>query len=239
MRRHLSALLAAAALCAAPAAAQQPQPAKLRGTVVSADDGAPLAEAQVELVGLGRVLNTATDGRFDFGEVAPASYQVQVRLIGYRPYSFRANLAPASTLDATVKLSRGAVVIPEAVVTERRDPTGFYDRKASSPGGTFIDRAEIERRRPAVTTDLLANTAGLQVSCPTLSNCRVRFTRGQNCAPTVFLDGARGMGQILETNNIAPEQLEGIEIYRSPAEAPAQYSVGGSSCGVILLWTRR
>ncbi len=32
--------------------------------------------------------------------------------------------------------------------------------------------------------------------------------------------------------------LEGIEIYRGPAETPIRYQITNSACGVALLWTR-
>ena len=36
-----------------------------------------------------------------------------------------------------------------------------------------------------------------------------------------------------------PFNLAGIEIYRSPAEIPAQYGGPQSRCGVIVMWNRR
>lgn len=37
---------------------------------------------------------------------------------------------------------------------------------------------------------------------------------------------------------ISPQHVEGIEVYRRPAELPAQYSGARSGCGVILTWSR-
>ncbi len=42
------------------------------------------------------------------------------------------------------------------------------------------------------------------------------------------------------TRAIHPIDIEAIEVYRTPAEIPAQYNTGGNAaCGVILIWTRR
>ncbi len=39
---------------------------------------------------------------------------------------------------------------------------------------------------------------------------------------------------------IHPIHVEGMEIYRSPAEIPAQYNTGAdTACGIILIWIRR
>ncbi|MFQ5680430.1 MAG: hypothetical protein ACE5HP_13350 [Gemmatimonadota bacterium] len=32
--------------------------------------------------------------------------------------------------------------------------------------------------------------------------------------------------------------LEGIEVYRNPAMAPAQYRTVGDACGIVLVWTK-
>ena len=32
--------------------------------------------------------------------------------------------------------------------------------------------------------------------------------------------------------------LQALEVYRSPAEIPAEYNATGNYCGAILLWTR-
>ena len=51
-------------------------------------------------------------------------------------------------------------------------------------------------------------------------------------------------GQIREVNNENDQvgkvmsDLEGVEIYRGPSEAPIKYQTTGSACGVLLLWTR-
>jgi hypothetical protein len=37
---------------------------------------------------------------------------------------------------------------------------------------------------------------------------------------------------------IHPNNVEAIEVYRSPAEVPPQYGGAEAACGVILLWRR-
>lgn len=64
------------------------------------------------------------------------------------------------------------------------------------------------------------------------------------CYMDVYLDGAMvfnsaqpGNG-LFDVNSIQPEQLEGIEVYSSASQVPAQYNRTANGCGVILLWTR-
>jgi hypothetical protein len=59
------------------------------------------------------------------------------------------------------------------------------------------------------------------------------------CAVDLWLDGARfelASGDI--DNLVDPSEIAGIEIYNS-ALAPPEYRTGSSSCGVILIWTKR
>jgi len=44
---------------------------------------------------------------------------------------------------------------------------------------------------------------------------------------------------LFDINSMAPEQIEAIEFYASPAETPARYSTAFSDCGVIVIHTRR
>jgi hypothetical protein len=94
------------------------------------------------------------------------------------------------------------------------------------------------------------------------------LSRGDACHPRVFVDGlivirgdarARGTdvfgraqatevrgdpverGEIALNDVVMPQDIEGLEVYRSGAQVPARF--GGSStatqCGVIVIWTRR
>ncbi len=42
-----------------------------------------------------------------------------------------------------------------------------------------------------------------------------------------------------DVNSIAPDQIEGVEWYASPAETPSQYTKLNSPCGVLVIHTRR
>jgi len=47
-----------------------------------------------------------------------------------------------------------------------------------------------------------------------------------------------GIGSELD-RLVHPDEVEGIEVYESISDMPAQYSTVGSVCGVILIWTRQ
>lgn len=65
-----------------------------------------------------------------------------------------------------------------------------------------------------------------------------------DCYSQVYLDGALMNGsreptEPFDVSTIPAHQIEAIEFYAGPAETPATYARMGSSCGVLVLWTRR
>jgi hypothetical protein len=64
------------------------------------------------------------------------------------------------------------------------------------------------------------------------------------CYLDVYLDGAlvfdsssRGV-PLFDINSLQPGTIEGIEVYSSASQIPAQYNRTGGGCGVMLIWTR-
>ncbi len=54
----------------------------------------------------------------------------------------------------------------------------------------------------------------------------------------VYQYGAQPPMRLFDINSIPAEQLEGVELYASAAQVPAQYNRTATGCGVVLLWTR-
>jgi hypothetical protein len=128
---------------------------------------------------------------------------------------------------------------------------GFYDRQRGGRG-IFLDRLAIERRAGARELgDLLRAIPGVTVDFNGLIRLRgiSTGTAGACGAPLVFVDGiavnrreaASGVPDPSQwQRSIDPVDIEAIELYRSPAEVPAQYNTGAmAACGVILIWVRQ
>lgn len=66
------------------------------------------------------------------------------------------------------------------------------------------------------------------------------------CYMDVWVDGSRAFQfgskppqPLFDLNSIAPESLEGIEVYSGAGSVPSKYNTTmGQGCGVIVLWTR-
>jgi hypothetical protein len=61
------------------------------------------------------------------------------------------------------------------------------------------------------------------------------------CPPSYFIDGVYFPLPPLQTPSLplVPEEVLGIEVYSNLSGAPPQYQRLDSSCGVILIWTKR
>lgn len=124
---------------------------------------------------------------------------------------------------------------------------GFHRRKEQGIG-RFIDRDDIERRKPVRVTDLLREVPGLRLLCD-LGSCKVQFERakppiqGGDCPVLYFVDGTP-LPMTFPDQYLFPGEIEGIEVHTT-ATVPAQFNrmvgspdTGSPRCGVILIWTR-
>jgi hypothetical protein len=53
----------------------------------------------------------------------------------------------------------------------------------------------------------------------------------------VFIDDVPAEGFVID-ELVRPDNIEGVEIYRSAYEAPPRYSSRMNTCGIVLIWTR-
>lgn len=130
------------------------------GGVVIDERGAPVAGAEVDIVGLRRSMVTDTDGRFLFVDLAPGNYMLEVRKEGFRlgrrgvemvariERDFAIRLYAGEDLRMSVELAR--VVAHEADL--RQSMAGVLAR--------VVNRAELERWDEAPLAVALAGSSG-------------------------------------------------------------------------------
>ena len=129
MRRF--ALLVVAALAGRPGAMRAQAPARLLGQVLDAATQGPVIQAEVT----GGDLQTVTgpDGGFLLGSVPPGRVQVEVRRIGYAPWSAVIDLVPG--LDRTLRVALTPVAVQLDSITV-----------LASSGGITIGGEELAQR---------------------------------------------------------------------------------------------
>jgi hypothetical protein len=226
--------------------------ARIYGQVVDAADGKPLGNVNVALTEINRRVQTDARGLFALSRVPAGEYQLVTELPDRPPVIQRVNLDAAVTYDLTIRVPPRVIALPEldVVVTPRTpwlDMQGFYDRRhRGGANGHFIERADIEVRKPATVTDLFQDLPAVKVMRSGPGRATVWFNRQikigpqPGCEPDLYVDGTRrrspGAGaQVTDWDMIPVSTIEAIEIYVGAA-TPLSYS---NPCGVILIWLRR
>lgn len=238
------------------------------GTVVGADDDAPIAGAMVLIRTTdgspvySAVTNEEGQFRFMHPDQMTKEWSLSVEHVAYGKVSRVVTFRPGEQLDVEVLLADRVIGLDPIVVTERRRgllaDMGFYDRLERG-FGEFIERDEIERRAPSRVTDLMQGRSGLRVvqTDPFKYDIRLLGTArfSGDCQPSIWVDGslARDSGeprvdtvrghtiyrQVQLSEVVSPEEIEAIELYTGAAGLPIQYGGSNAACGVVLIWTRR
>ncbi len=222
---RISALLTLLTILAAPAA--WAQSASVSGTVVDATDNGPLAGANVVLLqGDALVTGAATDvdGRYAITDIAPGTYTLRARFVGYQEYDAELTLAPGETRALDIALSQGGIELNTVVVTASRRAEKVLDAPASI---SVITAREIEQSVGASSVDALRNTTGVDMAQTGIDR-REMVLRGFNNAFSgatyVLTDYRQAAVPSLNVNiySIMPNlniDLDHIEVVRGPGSA--------------------
>lgn len=214
--------------------------ASLLGEVVTAT-GQPVrgARALIDAATTGEAVANDT-GVFMLSRLPAGTQTLVVRAIGYLPKRLSLELKPGATsgvtivLDQTVRMLDSVRVVARRAMSNAAWQAAFEQRRRMSTGGAFVDEEEIRRRDPVSTADIFRRIRGLAVSSDgvvTLTRGAVSLTEAV-CVPLLVLDG---MPIDTTVDVVRPDEIRGIEVYRGPAETPAEY---GGVCGVIVIWTK-
>ena len=207
-----------------------------------------LDQAEIRLLGLqdtSRLAISDSAGRFRISAAAIGEIRLSVRRIGYWPTTLTVTVAPNSISDVDVVMAASPNVLdPELIVADRtRGKMGEFNRRMSRGVGSFVTRAEIEKRQPSSISELLRTLPGVHISQrmagepQPVDMQRSRSSSMQSsCVVQLYVDGQPYPNGNLD--DFAPLTLEGVEVYRSASEIPADFRTRNATCGLIALWTR-
>ncbi|NLG62144.1 MAG: TonB-dependent receptor [Candidatus Cloacimonetes bacterium] len=221
----------------------------VRGAVRSEGDSLAIASALVRLIDEDGVTSdsTVTDslGGFILSPKNDGRYMIHVSHVGYLAMARPIDLERGYELTVVLTMATNAIALEPLVVTARRrvplEYNGFY-RRSRMGTGRFLTREDIERRNPIRTTDLFHVIPRVQLisADPRFGGRQMvamRTYSGGYCAPNVYIDGMLGM-TAEDINMLLPEDIDGVEIYTTPALTPIEYQ-RNSDCGAILFWLRK
>ena len=161
-----------------PLTAQQPEAGRIVGRVVEAEQGRPIAGAELEVVGLGLTAVSALDGRYALQAVPAGPVSIRVRMIGFAPKVVTGIVVSAAeTIAQDIALSASAVQLAEISVSaeaERGTVNRALDEQRNAANIVSSVSAEQISRSP----DGDAGQAVQRVSGVTVQEGKYVFVRG-------------------------------------------------------------
>lgn len=242
----------------------------IQGRLLDVDSGEPINLGILALLTMDgdTVTMTASDanGLFSMTAPEPGAFLLRASAWGYAEREDGAfELGEDSRMDIELRIAPRPMELDEILVPIDRPLTdhplvrnGFV-RRYQRGFGHFLTPRDLERTvyrdtealfyfvpGVRVVTSQRATVGGRSVLGPSTDRVLMRDPfRGGWCMPGVIMDGVRtqyspGTGQTLSF--VVPiGWIEAVEIYRRPAEVPAEYAGVANSveCGVIVFWTKR
>jgi outer membrane receptor protein involved in Fe transport len=165
---------------------------RIVGRVVDAEQGNPIAGAQLEIVGSTLTTVTALDGRYGLDDVPAGPVSIRVRMIGFGPKTVTGVVVPAAGAVAQDVALAGEVVQLEEIAVTAAAERGTVNRALEEQRNAtnIISAVTAEQIRKSPDTD--AGQAVQRVSGVTVQDGKYVFVRGLGERyTTTSLNGAR------------------------------------------------
>jgi hypothetical protein len=225
--------VAAAALLLLLSAAIAPAAAQLvYGRVIDKVSGAGVPSVTMQMLDSGGAVHretvTDTSGWFRLRAAAGGTYRVRAQVLGYAEVESAAlSLDQAAQTEVEIVIDGQTIALePVRVVAERslrQGPLGEYFERAAWVRRSGLGRVYMRQDLEASGTHTLGYLLSVAGARP-------------GCAMTYFLDGLPWDRALVE--GLQVETVEGVEVYRSRLEVPAEYQ-RRVQCGAVIVWTRR
>lgn len=209
---------------------------KVLGRVTDASNGRGIDAAEIRLRATGQWLLTDRNGHFALDSVPAGLHILEIHRIGYatREVAFRVEAGGAH--GVRVPLSTEAVPLDPVEVTVRsprwaREMRQLQERMLVATG-IFFTREELERAGGRRLGDLVGGVPRMEWrgAAPSLG------VGPRRCEPALVVDRVPRRDD-LPWSTLRADDLEAVEVYRGPHQAPGRY-VPDAECGSVLVWTR-
>ena len=211
------------------------------GTVVDAT-GAPREGARVMLEDVPEA-RTDARGRFLLRAVPLGSRELHVLALGYAPIVVPVDVVDGDTTFARAVVERIALLSPVRIEQSHigaRLQQEFEARKKSGMG-YVVDSAQIARSTSMM--GLFSEVPGVYVSGGRDAEATLFFKNpsglggGGQCLANIFIDGIKSDTAMLHL--VRKDDLAAVEVYQRAAFVPARYLPSLTTCGSLLVWTKR
>ena len=222
----------------------------LRGRTLDDASERPLPGAIIAVQSTDLATRSDSLGYFRIPGVPTGPHTIQVRLLGFAPFSTRVRFAAPDSVQLDVYLVTAVRTLPEVAVTGTvtdRKLAEFAERRHVGIG-RFMDSADVAKAHGTRFSDKISVLPGLKVMRTTFSNTVVIVStrgtqsfklQGSQCAVAIYLDGAYlGTSADYNVNELQSTDVAGVEWYAGPATIPPRFNSTRNACGVLVIWTR-
>lgn len=238
MQRRMYVLLAVVFTATAIFAEPIVQQGIIKGIVVDAETGAPLAGANVMVTHTTIGTATKVNGTFELPRVPESENSLTISMIGYEVEKKEFDLSSQSEINITINLKKTLLKMGSVVVTG----TGTAHIIEDAPVKTkLISRLELEQRKVMNAAEALDFQPGINVenNCQNCNFSQVRILGMEGKYSQILVDGdpvVSSLAGIYGLEHYPAEMLDRIEVIKGGGSS--LYG-GGAIAGVINLITRR
>ena len=159
--------------------------------------------------------------------------------IGALEHPLRRDTTRAATKTDTLSDGRrrgdtSAILAPDSLDDRSHWLRDFDRRSTSNKLGYFLNEQQIQASHPQYTSDALRRVPGIVVLPARGIGNAVRI---RGCAPLIWVDGQRAPGVELDEVTHGSD-VAAMEVYRSLAGVPAEFTDRSAICGTILVWLK-
>jgi hypothetical protein len=207
--------------------------------VVRTTSGRPLANAEVRVRHGQAAAVTDEAGRFTLGNLPSGTQTLLVRQLGFVLAELPVELRSNRSREVSVQMTRAVTLDSVRVLASARPSLAeFEHNRKTNLQGRFLTLSQIQQSRAKNTSDLLPLLGGYVLMGRTplvkMKDTDYDPPGTHSCkGANVVIDGVDGM----EVDDVLPNQIAGIELYKDAASAPLQYA-GRANCGLIVIWLR-
>jgi len=218
----------------------QAVPGTVEGVVRNADDGRPIAGAEVELIGAEHTSLTDSNGRYVV-EVPAGDHRLRARRFGFTPLTVELSVPTSGSIAVDFHLRIDAFLMPPVVIAERRAPRPGKPSEESAVSQLPVPahaKVRVLDTSPGVTELGIASGAQALLGPDPPAPDNVLYVRGAGASlDLVLLDGAPvhapfNLGGLLEPG--LPLSIERAQ--RMQGGVTARYD--GGLADVLLLTSR-
>jgi hypothetical protein len=211
--------------------------------VVKDSSGHAIPNVEVTALKAEKVVRTDTAGKFVLAALSPGNSDISFRRLAYEPVVLLIDVPSEDTTDVEVTLGVAAQRLTGVVVQDKAEQIRTleaFEARRKQGIGHFITRADIEKRRPFMLSDMVRMVPGAKLLPMDNGRVALRFARvgRDNCPPQYYVDGIQVTG--FNIDDMPPGDVEGVELYGGAAGIPPEFNRLHSTtiCGAVIIWTR-